>query len=140
MWDALRHGCIPVLFSSCAEAVVLHSHAHLLPAPDVPNFGVQRWSVLLNQTAVMQSAAHVHEVLAAIDDATLHAMRRTIAGLIPHISFAGEAAEDDALATIVRHMTSQRGGIPESGPPIPPHFRAEFVGWNLRVPAPQRQP
>jgi len=124
MWDALRRGCIPVLFSSCTQPSELYSHSNtFLPRDEGDGFGVRTWAVLLNQTAVMTSDTYVDEALDAISSDQIAAMRAAVAGSLERITFFNEAADDDALAFVVDHMLNKRGGAPESAPPLPAGFR-----------------
>ncbi|KAL3922890.1 MAG: hypothetical protein SGPRY_004398 [Prymnesium sp.] len=129
MWDALRHGCVPVIFSSCAEASVLYSHEHFLPAPETPTFGVHSWAVLVNQTLVMQSETHLAEVLADIDLSLLRSLRRNIQTLASRISYSPNETTADAMGFMIEHMLARRGGIPLATmvPAVQPLYAPEFL-------------
>lgn len=123
MWDGLRRGAVPVLFSSCPHSHILDSHRGWLPA-NAPGFGVGTWAVLLNQTAVMTSATYLRDTLAAVSDEQIHSMRAVVRTYIRKISYdePPHATSNDALALTVDHMLQRRRGSPELGPPMPPNF------------------
>ena len=130
MWDCLRRGCVPVLFSSCPHAHMLDSHAGWLPPDTSEGFGVRTWAVLLNQTAVMSSDTYLRDALASVTDEQLSAMRAAVRPYLAKMSY--EPATDDALELTVQHILMQRRGAPEHGPPLPPKFRSFVIGGALQ--------
>ena len=122
LWDCLRRGCVPVVFSSCPRTHVLESHNGWLPADDEPVFGARRWAVLLNQTAVMTSDTYLRVALAAISDEKIAAMRAEMRPFLRRISYSATGADDDALAHTINHMLQGRKGSPEEGPALPTGF------------------
>eukprot|EP00966_Prymnesium_polylepis_P031285 727498-Prymnesium_polylepis.1 len=103
------------MFSSCARTSTLESHAHLLPPEHADGFGPRRWSVLLNQTAVMTSSTYLAHALGNITDAQIDAMRAAVAPLVQRITFdearpAGALGEVDAAEDLVQAVLQRRHG------------------------------
>ena len=148
VWQALRRGCIPVLFSSCPHGALLEAyHPYFLPKDTTsPRFGVRRWSVLLNQTAAMLSDHYVADALAAVTEEQLLGMRRELRRHAERMSFfvnhtarkqartflrAREPAllSGDAMTFIVRSMVQKDGGAPMRAalPPFADTMALDFV-------------
>ena len=131
MWPALARGCIPVLFSSCAQNIALQQHSHLLPADplDAPGFGLKRWAVLVNQTAVMTDDTHLASVLAGVGDADVRRLRAEITReVVDRFSFDEEQSHpSDVLSYMVDTMLNvNKGPLPEHGPTLP----ADMSVWG----------
>ena len=156
MFQVLQRGCIPVLFSSCTESLILQSHTHLLPADPVgeiaqaaesrsehwwgqklfsessetgqtgssATFGKRKWSMLLNQTAVMTSETYMIDALNSITEDEVAEMRGTITDTVARrITYSPRARDDDALAFAINHMLHKGRGMPTNGPTIPADFK-----------------
>ena len=131
MWDALRRGCVPVLFSSCDQASVLQSHSHLLPPDPGRGFGVRRWSVLLNQTAVMTSPHYLANTLSTITEQQIAHMRAAVRPYIARNTFNEldwRPGQSDAAELVLQHVLQARGGapLPSPKPALPANYRPYF--------------
>jgi len=122
MWDGLRRGVVPVLFSSCTQPHVVYSHRGWLPPDDGASFGVRTWAVLLNQTAVMTEPTYVRDMLNAVSPEQVAAMRAAVAPYIAGFSYHPDNHAGDAISATVGHMLQRRSGSPVEGPPLPPGF------------------
>ena len=133
MWDALRRGAVPVLFSSCPHAHPLDSHRGWLPADEGSAFGVRSWAVLLNQTAVMTSETYLRDALAAVTAEQLASMRAAVRPYLTRLSYHGGAELDrgmDALDLTVEHMLRREKGYPAmTSTRIPEALRPARAGW-----------
>ena len=122
MWDCLRRGCVPVLFSTCPTTHALASHRGWLPPDDSRAFGVRAWSVLLNQTEVMTSDSYLVDALDAVSDEQLHAMRAAVRPYLKGMSYATSATEGDAVDRTVEMMLKHTKGGPQAVSSPPAHF------------------
>jgi len=94
---SIRHGCIPVLFSSCPESVILQGYPTFLPTvPTQAEFGVRDWAILLDQKAVMTNATYVARELQAISIQQIDRMRNRLNDIRPSISFSSRLQVDAA--------------------------------------------
>ena len=121
-WDCLRRGCVPVLFSSCPTTHSLWSHAGFLPADDGNGFGVRKWAVLLNQTAVMTNSTYLSAELNAISDAQIREMRAAVRPYLSRMRYDLAVSDDDALAHTVKHMLYRWRGAPSGHSGFPQTF------------------
>jgi len=135
MWDALRRGCVPVLFSSCPQASVLQSHAgQFLPEDPGMGFGVRKFSVLLNQTAVMTNDNYLAATLSSITPAQMRAMRLAVRPYLQAATFAEldwRMGELDAGEFVIRHVVGKFKGAP-----TPKEWKfdpEEWGAWNASL-------
>lgn len=88
-----------------------------------PAFGKRKWSLLLNQTAVMTSDTYLMDALGNVSDADVKEMRAAITDAVAErITFHQYANDDDALGFAIQHMLRKGKGLPAEGPEIPEDF------------------
>ena len=110
----------------------MQQHAHLLPADPLETFGVRKWSVLANQTAVMTSDAYLHSLIKSISVDQIRSMRAPITdNVVNRFTVADEESHDDLVAFVVDHMLKHGRGLPKAGPNIPKDF-VQFYPWYER--------
>ena len=131
VWQAFRRGCIPVLFSSCPQGALTEAYnPYFIPEDDGPPlFGLRRWAVLLNQTAVMLDEQYVSRMLSAIDEQQLLRVRRELRKYAERMSYFTNSTEQlearrflqnrepglltgDPLSFIVGTIVRKEGGAP----------------------------
>lgn len=143
VWQALRRGCIPVLFASCPHGSLAEAYnSYFLPRDTAPHFGVRKWSVLLNQTEVMRSDGYVADALNSITEAQLLGIRRRIRryalrmSWFPNATARAEAqawlASDDvlpgdALSFVVSHILKRQRGAPlQTSQRVPSDYALDY--------------
>ena len=88
-------------------------------------FGRRRWSVLLNQTAVMTSDTYLVDELSRITPEQIKEMRDTVTEAVAkRLHFSVKESKTDALAVVIEHMLRKGKGMPTDGPNIPEDFIA----------------
>ena len=141
VWQALRRGCIPVLFASCPQGALREAYdPYFVPKDNGIAFGVHKWYVLLNQTAAMLSDSYVYETLSGVTEAQLRTMRQGIRPYATRLSWFDnettlkEAQADldskgaavlsgDAMSFVLRRILTQRRGAPlQTQQRVPGHF------------------
>jgi hypothetical protein len=86
-------------------------------------FGRRRWSVLLNQTAVMTSDTYLVDELSKITPEQIKEMRDTVTEAVAkRLHFSVKESKTDALAVVIEHMLRKGKGMPTDGPTIPEDF------------------
>ena len=136
MFQAIQRGCIPVLFSSCTDSVTLHSLTHLLPADPAASsssqFGKRKWSMLMNQTAVMSTTSYLIDALDSISEEEVAEMRAAITDAVARrVTFSPKATNDDALAFVINHILRKGRGLPAGdGPSTPEGFQVWYPPPN----------
>jgi hypothetical protein len=92
---AMRHGCVPVFFSSCPNSVLLDGYPEFVKTePTQAAFGVRDWAVLLDQRQVMTNEIYVAKEFDAISTEQLDRMRNRLNDLRPGISYSSRVPGD----------------------------------------------
>jgi hypothetical protein len=108
LWQAIKSGCVPVFFQSCAAGFWKNAYTDFLDPID--GFGLHSWAVLLNSTEAMRNATYVQDELTVISDVKRQAMSAMALSVAPRNTYFTKYDDTmrDAIDVIVDKMTAQK--------------------------------
>jgi hypothetical protein len=107
-----------VIFSPCPTSFYLNGYHHFLGRDSGHGFGVRRWSVLANETAVHTDSTYLASLLKTVDRGQLQRLRMKVVSLRKYIRDFGvglnESLDSGGLLSVVANIVIWSGKSSES--------------------------